>query len=135
MLRRVRKEEVQVTEQPKRDGISVCLDCWKLYMDSDDRDLSASRMKLAAGDTEDGHEGYESDPYGDQRKADMKIGEATNAMIDDLKPAHRWAIYKACGVTTVWNFPSVNYLDALSSANADLEKKLRNHIATATVFD
>jgi hypothetical protein len=135
MLRRVRKEEVQITEQPKRDGLSVCLDCWKLYMDSDDRDLSAARMKLSAGDVADGHDGYESDPYGDQRKADMKIGEATNAMIDDLKPAQRWSVHKACGISSVWNFPSVDFPTTLASAHADLEKKLRNNIATATVFD
>lgn len=135
MLRRVRKEEVQASQTAKPDGLKVCLECWKLYMESDDRDLSAARMKLGAGDAEDNPEGYESDPYGDQRKADMKIGEATNAMIDDLKPAQRWAMYKACGITTVWNFPSVNFAATLATAHADLEKKLRNNIATATVFD
>lgn len=134
MLRRVRKEEVQAIQPPKQDGLKVCLDCWKLYMDSDDRDLSAARMKLQSA-SEDNPEGYESDPYGDQRKADIRIGEATNAMIDDLKPAQRWSIHKACGITTVWNFPSVDFPTTLAGAHADLEKKLRNNIATATVFD
>jgi hypothetical protein len=138
MLRRVRKEEVQVTEQPKRDGLSVCLECWRAYMNSDDKALSASRVRLEGGRDEDDDkipEGYESDPYGEQHKADLAIGEATNAMINDLKPAHTWAITKACGFTTVWRFPSVDYLSTISAANAALEEKLRRHIKTATLFD
>src|SRR5690349_1274664 len=91
---RVRKEDVQVDRWSKPDGLAYCLDCWKDWMLSDDRDLSASRMKLGAGSEEDqDRAGYESDPYADQRAADMRIGEATGAMIEGLKPAWRWAIY------------------------------------------
>jgi hypothetical protein len=70
----------------------------------------------------------------EQRRADIKIGEATNAMIDDMKPAQAWAIKKSCGITTVWNFPSVNYMATLGSAHAELESKLRRNISTATLF-
>jgi hypothetical protein len=136
-FRRVRKEDVTVESAPKRDGLAVCLECWRSYMNSEDKALTASRMKLEGGldDSDTIPEGYESDPYGDQHKADLAIGEATNAMINDLKPAHTWAITKACGFSTVWRFPSVNYVTALAAAHAALEEKLRRHIATATLFD
>jgi hypothetical protein len=135
---RVRKSEVQEHPAIKQDGLAICLECWKDWMLGDDRDLSAARMKLHApadDEDEDGIPiGYESDPYEEQRKADMRIGEATGAIIEDLKPCWRWAIYKGCGVSTVWRFDSVDFLSCLAEARAELESKLRNHIATATVF-
>src|SRR5688572_8549753 len=99
-VRRVRREDVSIHPALKPDGLSICLECWKDWMLSDDRDLSASRMKLGGGAPEDEErEGYESDPYLEQRRADMKLGEATGAMIEDLKPCWRWSIYKKCGIS------------------------------------
>lgn len=134
-FRRIRKEDAQVIAPQKRDGLSVCLSCWRLYMQSEDKALGASRMKLECGTDEDSHYGYESDPYGEQHKADLRIGEATNAMISDLKPAHTWAITKSNGITTVWKFPSVDYIKTLAAAHAALEDKLRRNLSTATQFD
>jgi hypothetical protein len=135
MMRRVRKEEVQRETWTKPDGLVHCLECWKSWMLSDDRDLSASRMRLHAGDAQDGTSGgYDSNPYDEQRKADYKVGEATGAMIEDMKPAWRWALYKKCGITTQWKFPLLDFMVVLIDAQADLEKKLRNNIATATFF-
>lgn len=137
MMRRVKRADVQAQAIIKPDGLSICLECWKSWMLSDDRDLSASRMKLEGGaqdDEDQEHGGYESDPYVEQRKADMKVGEATGAMIEDLKACWRWAIYKKCGIATVWNFPSVDFLSCLADAQAELESKLRKHIATSTQF-
>jgi hypothetical protein len=139
---RVRKEDVQIQPALKQDGLMICLDCWKTWMGSDDRDLSASRMMLDGGDDEPMRDengnlikvSYESDPNEAQRKADMKVGEATGVIIEDLKPCWRWAIYRKCGVSTVWNFPSVDFLSCLADAQAELESKLRVHIATATQF-
>lgn len=135
-LRRVKRQDVQIQSFQKPDGLTVCLECWKSWMLSDDRDLSASRMRLHGGadDDKDRSAGYESDPYEEQRKADMKIGEATGAMIEDMKAAWRWAIYKKMGISTVWNFPSVDFLSCLADAQAELERKLRVNIATATQF-
>lgn len=133
MLRRVRKEDIQPSQFVKPDGLNVCLDCWKIYMAGDDRDLSASRMKLLSG-TEEDAEGYQSDVYAEQRKADMKIGEATDVMIDGLRQVHQWAIYKKCGITTAWKFPSADYLATLEQAEQELTTKLKNNIATATRF-
>lgn len=136
---RVRKEEVYIALAVKQDGLAICLECWKDWMLTDDRDLSAARMQLRGGADKDGdddqdHDGYESDPYSEQRRDDMKVGEATGAMIEDLKPVWRWAIHKKMGVCQVWNFPSANFLSSLEQAQAELERKLRSHIATAMKF-
>lgn len=135
MLRRVRKEEFDSAPVFNRqDGLFVCLDCWKQYMLQDDRDLSVSRMQLRRGDKMTDPAGYESDPYYEQHKEDLRIGEATNTMINDLKACWRWAIYRKCSITTVWNFPSVDFLACLEDAQAALESKLRVDITTATQF-
>jgi hypothetical protein len=133
-LRRVRKQDVQIQPFHNPDGLAICLECWKTWMLADDRDLSASRMRLHGGAEDEDREGYERDVYAEQRIADYRIGEATGAMIEDLKPAWRWAIYKKCGVSTVWNFPSVDFLSCLADAQSELERKLRVNIATATQF-
>lgn len=118
----------------KRNGLSACLECWVEWMRKDDRDLGASRMKLEAREPNEEHEGYESDPYEDQRQADLKIGAAVGAMIDSLKTNQRWAIHKSQGITTQWNFPSSDYATVLQDAQAELEKKLRKNIATWIYF-
>lgn len=140
-MRRVRKEEVTIDTWIKPDGYSRCMDCWKRWMDADDRDLSASRPKYGEGAEEDDEDGgnrprvaYESDPYEEQRKADYRIGEATNAMIDSLKQLYRWAIYKQCGITTQWRFPAMNLLVVLPEAENKLEEMLRKNIVTGTLF-
>lgn len=135
VFRRVRKEDMQMHHRTKQDGLMICLDCWKGWMQIDDRDLSAARMKLEAGASDDeGHVGYEYDPYEEQRKDDRKVGEATGAMIDSLKSCHQWAIKKKMGISTVWNFPTVDFLSCLEDAQTELERKLRNNIATAMKF-
>jgi hypothetical protein len=136
-MRVVKKNEIKTDTFIQPDGLAICLDCWKSWMLTDDRDLSASRMKLHGGADDDKdreRRGYESDPYEEQRKADMRVGEATNAMIDSLKPAWRWAIYRKCGITTVWNFPALDWMSVIQQAEAELEQKLRRNIATATQF-
>jgi len=133
MMRRVQKSVITIDPVIKPDGLAYCLDCWKVWMLSDDRDLSASRMKLHGGQDDDPI-GYESNPYDDQRKADAKIGEATNTAIEDMKACWRWAIYKKCSIATVWNFPRMSFMDVLADAEVDLEKKLKINIATATIF-
>jgi hypothetical protein len=136
-MRRVRKEEVQIDAWVKPDGLNVCLECWKDWMLSDDRDLSASRMQLRGGaedDDDQARAGYDSDPYAEQRKADYKIGEATGAMIEGMKPAWRWAIYMKCSVATQWKFPQLDYLTVLAEAETCLTEKLKKNIATAIQF-
>jgi hypothetical protein len=135
--RRVKRSEVFVTANVKPDGLNACLDCWKLYMSSDDRDLSASRMKFigshADQDTEN-VEGYASDLFDEQWKADMRIGAATNAAIESLKMLYRCAIYKKCGIAKVFSFPHSDFMATLIEAEEQLATKLKNNIATATLF-
>lgn len=127
---RVRKEDIpEYKPVEKHDGYAICLDCWKTYMSLDDRDLSASRMQLSGEAA-----AYESDPYRDQRRADIKIGEATDAMIDSLKPVESWAIRKKYGVMNVWNFPSADYVSVLLRAEDKLRELLQKNVATAVMF-
>lgn len=130
---RVKNADAYKVSVVKLDGLLDCLECWKLFMQKDDRDLSASRMKLMSARDDDA-QGYERDVYAEQLQADYKIGEAVNTEINDLKAVHAWAIKKKCSITTLWNFPSVNFISALADAEAELEKKLRKNIVTATKF-
>ena len=130
------------SEFVKPDGLNECLECWKLYMSSDDRNLSASRMQLSNDDDDardaDGNlvrDGYQSDPYEEQHVDDMRIGKAVWTIIEeDLKSSHRWAIHKACGIVLVWDFPKLDYMATLMDAHAELEVRLRRNIVTAVKF-
>ena len=135
MLRRVKKEDFKADSWVKPDGLATCLDCWKDWMLSDDRDLSASRMQFRGGAEDDAEKvAYESNPNDEQRKADYVIGAATGAVIDDLKAVHRWAIYKKCSITTVWRFPNMDLIAAVSAAEEVLTEKLKKNIATENLF-
>jgi hypothetical protein len=131
-MRRVKKEEVTFQTWVKPDGYALCMECWKAYMSTDDRDLSASRMQLRGG--EEDPVAYESDPYGDQRRADIKMGESVDAMIDSLKPVESWAVRKKYGVMNVWNFPQADYVAVLLRAEDKLKEMLQKNIATAVMF-
>lgn len=141
-MRRVTKQEVQCDPFIKPDGLEYCLSCWKVWMQTDDRNLSASRMKFEGGDDKDGKEddserekvAYESDPYEEQRKADGKIGLATDAMIESMPRLHVWAIYRMCSISTQWNFPNAAFQDVAEAASNNLRNKLCCHSATAILF-
>ena len=134
-MRRVMKSEVAIDKFTQPDGLEYCIACWKDFMLNDDRDLSASRVTLH-GDVSlaESIVAYESDPHGDQRKADMRIGEATASIVEDLPLRLGWAIKKMAGIATVWKFPSLNYMENLISAKVQLELKLRKNIVTAIKF-
>lgn len=133
-MRRVRKEKITPQAAQEINGYALCLECWKQYMQLDDRDLSASRMMLAGGADREQAIAYESDPYEQQRLEDRKTGAAVAAVIDDLKPLMRWAIYRKCGIATLWRYPHADYLQVLIAADAELESRLRRHPATAIFF-
>lgn len=65
----------------------------------------------------------------------MRIGEAVEAMINDLRRHQWWAVRKSRGICSVWMFRDAIYDDALSQAHEILEKKMRVHIATARFFN
>lgn len=132
MLVRVRKSDIQSPPYQKPNGLQYCLECWKQWMQSDDRDLSTSHMQLTGGDEK---VAYESDVNDEQRKADGKIGAATDATIESMPRIHVWAIYRKCSITTQWNFPNASFLDVAEQAEINLTNKLKNNIATAVLFD
>jgi len=129
MLRRVRKEEARTETWVKPDGLDLCLQLWKAWMGKADTDLGHQGQKSLRGD---------GDGYGNvdtsQSRRDNEIAEATDAMINSLRACDRWAIYRACSLSTIWNFPMLDYVETAQSAKAALEMKLRKNVATSTLF-
>lgn len=113
------------------DPVDLCLEIWKNWMAGDsDRDLGAKTMRGLVGEG-DGH-GYEI--HEAQQASDMKVAMATDAMISSLSQLHVWAIYRACGIATVWNFENASLIDVVTEARAELINKLRRNICTAVLF-
>jgi len=131
-LVRVRKSQIPESPHIQADGLDICLACWRDYMHTDDKARAEALMQFRIKPEEGG--GYDSDPYGEQHRADLRIGEATDAMISSLIRMQIWAIYKAYGIGQVWDFPNADFAQTLEMAKIELEKKLRNNIATATKF-
>lgn len=132
---RTRRETWQSPQSTKAEPYAFCMACWVDFMTVDDRDSGASRMNLHSRDEEDKEDGdYRSDPYSEQRKADLKTGEAVNAMVESLTIEHRWAIHKSQGMTTQWRFPNADYMQVLLRAQQELERKLRNNFTTGIYF-
>ncbi|MBD8531554.1 MULTISPECIES: hypothetical protein [unclassified Massilia] len=128
-LRRAPRE--QGVAQPafqKPDPYAQLMACWSDYMRVDDRDLGSRGMKLASDAVD------ERDVHAQQRAADLKLGEVVNAMVDSLCIQHRWAIYKSQGIASAWRFQNARYEDVLTDARDELEKKLRNNVATRLQF-
>ena len=128
-LRRAPREQAQAQSAfHKPDPYTQLMSCWADYMRVDDRDLGSRGMKLATDAVD------ERDVHAQQRAADLKTGEAVNAMVDSLSALHRWAICKSQGISRGWRFPNANYESTLSEARDDLEKKLRGNVATRLYF-
>lgn len=128
-VQRVRKEEVRRDTWVKPDPLQVCLECWSIWMGASDRDLGIQRMNSLAGDGD----GYgNADTY--QARRDNEIAEATEAMINSMRHHHRWAIYRRCGISTVWNFPRLDLATAMQEAETELTEKLKKNVATRTLF-
>lgn len=133
-LRRVRREDSPIVER-RTDGLEACLELWITWMGKTDKDLGAQRLKLPTRSTEDAD--YEADftaGDGAQQRRDDEIAMATNAMIESLPRFQRWAIHRKCSITTVWNFPQLDYIGTAVDACVELEKKLRGNVATRMVF-
>lgn len=131
MLRRVRKENVKADTWVKHDPLDTCLDCWKRYMHGDpDRDLGAKTMNGLVGE----EDAYGVDPAEKQQARDMRIGAATDAMIDSLKRIHIWAIYELCSIASPWHYPNADILIVGPEAMKELERKLKINVATGILF-
>lgn len=65
----------------------------------------------------------------------MRIGEAVETMVNDLRRHQWWAVRKSRGICSVWVFKDEHYEAHLAQAREILEKKMRAHIATARYFN
>ena len=127
-IRRVRREEVVKPAFQKPDPYAQLMACWADFMRTDDRDLGVGGMKLASDAEPD------VNVHDAQRAADMKMGEAVNAMVDSLTVLQRAAIYRSQGIATAWRFASSNYESVLLQAREELEEKLKKNLATRIYF-
>jgi hypothetical protein len=127
-LRRAPKEKAanQAFDQP--DPYATLMACWVAYMRVDDRDLGSRGMRLASDAEAD------RDVHAEQHLADIKMGEAVNAMVDSLTIQQRWAICKSQRISAVWRFANANYEAVLMEAREALEEKLKNNVATRLYF-
>lgn len=129
MMQRVRKQDVKVDTWVKPDAFDFCLECWKTWMCRNDTDLGIQGQKLLNGEGD----GYGNEDTSGMRR-DNEIAAATDAMINSLRALHRWAIYRKCGITTVWSFPSADFISTVESAEGELTTKLRINVATRSLF-
>jgi hypothetical protein len=127
-IRRVRRDEVAKPAFQQPDPYVHLMACWADYMRADDRDLGIGGMKLVSDAEPD------LNVHDAQRAADMKMGEAVNAMVDSLTVLQRAAVYKSQGMATSWRFASSNYETVLLQAREDLEEKLKKNLATRIYF-
>lgn len=128
-IRRVRRADAKPISWAQPEGLEYCLDCWKSWMRKTDTDLGAQSCRSLRGDGD----GYGNNETMEARR-DNEIAGATDAMINSLIVSQRWAIYRKCGISTVWRFPSLDFIDVADSASIELEKKLRNNVATRLLF-
>lgn len=113
------------------EPVDHCLDLWKRWMAGDsDRDLGAKTMRGLSGEGD----GRGMDLHEAQQASDMKMAQATDAMISSLPRIYVWAIYRACSLATVWNYPNASLVDVAAEARAELTAKLRKNICTAVLF-
>jgi hypothetical protein len=133
-MRRVTKAEVIAMDRVNTpDGLEICLDCWKQYMHSDgDRDLGAKTMSGLKGDDSYGNG---MDIYDQQQASDLKVGAATDAMIDSLPLRYKWAIYKLTSIGYSYDYPHGDVLLVGPAAKEALRDKLRNNCCTSVLFD
>jgi hypothetical protein len=123
-LRRVRKAEASPSTVRTADPYAMLMACWVDYMSVRNLDLGGRGMKLIGDAVPDATVGEA------QYMADLKLGECVNAMVSSLPMVGQWAICKSQGVAKVWRYPNACYESVLMDARDELEKKLRNNVAT-----
>lgn len=121
MLQRAKKPEPANWRQ--QDGVELCLDLWGWWMTLNDRDLGVKGGSRADS---------ESDAAAVKR--DIEIAEATDAMMQGMRPIHLWAFKKKFGLARVWNYPHADLAVVYEEAVAILEPKLKKNLATRTLF-
>ncbi len=125
-MRSPHKIEVQAFRQ--FTGLEQCLDLWLQWQKRSDMSLGwRGRSAMMEGDcSADSEQLYDH--------MENTAGLAVEAMICSLPRHLNWAIRKRCGITMVWSFPTLPFADVLAEAETELEKKLKNNIATRSFF-
>lgn len=100
----------------ERDPVDAVLDVWARYLS-----LSDHQISLIEGNPTD-------------TKEFMRLGEAVETMVNDLRRHQWWAVRKSKGFCTQWIFQDAIYEQSLLQAKEILEKKMRGHIACARYF-
>jgi hypothetical protein len=122
---------LRVDPWTKPDPVDLCLHLWKCWMAGDsDRDRGAKTMRGLSGE----NDAHGVDLHEAQQANDIRIAQATNAVIDSMQRLHVWAIYRACSLTTVWRFPSASLVEVAAEARIELATKLRKNICAALSF-
>lgn len=118
------------------DPLDVCLECWKSWMGRSDADLGTQQQKLLCSGEEENRKDVdcESVAAAAEQRRENEIAEATDAAINSLRACDRWAIYKMCGLSSVWKFPGLDFMHAAIGAKEKLAEKLRENIATRALF-
>ncbi|WP_317201464.1 hypothetical protein [Janthinobacterium sp.] len=119
---------VEVTTFRKQSPLELCLEIWLEWQRRSDNGLGwRGRSTMLSGDgsldSEQVYDGMDND-----------AAQAVEAMINSLPRHLDWAIRKRCGITMVWRFPTMPFADVLGEAEIELEKKLKNNIATRSFF-
>lgn len=127
MMRVARK--IEVSERQKESPLELCLAIWLQWQRRDDTCIGWHRRSAM----------LEGDAHADSQQLydnlDNNAALAVDTMISDLRPVQLiWAIRRRCGLASVWRFPSLVFADVLVDAELELEKKLKNNIATRTFF-
>lgn len=131
MLRRVTKEEYQKHADIRSDQVSYCLECWKYFMSS--TKYASLEAKPMGGMTANA-DGYGKDPHEAQLAQDTKVGAATNACIESLKPRLKWAIYKTLGIGQVIRFNFADLVETYDEATKELVPLLKKNFDTGYLF-
>ena len=109
--------EIEVRVQPVKKPLDVCLDIWARWSA-----LSDYQITSGCANEQD-------------TKEFMQAGEAIEAMVNSLSRRKWWAIKKSKGICTAWIFNDEVFADVLQEAEALLEPKMRNHVATRRYFN
>jgi hypothetical protein len=135
-VKSIKIQPLRVDPWSEPDPLDICLECWQAWMCRNDGDLGTQRQKLLSGgdDEEEAKRDAESIAAAAEQRRNNEIAEATDAAINSLRACDRWAIYKMSGMASMWNFPMLDYMQAAQGAKVQLEKKLRENIATRALF-
>lgn len=121
--------KIEINDRMSESPLEICLAIWLEWQRRDDTSIGwRGRSAMLVGDgCASSQQLYDS--------MDNDTAQAVDAMVSSLPTHLVWAIRRRCGLSTVWRFPSLIFADELIKAEIELEKKLKNNIATRTFFN